>query len=60
MNDREILDWLQEQQVDVIYLDDGKIIDVRGGSVRKAIQRSHDLYEDERPYVIRNMGEGPA
>ena len=36
-SDREILDWLQEQIVDTIYLDDGQIIDVRGGDLRKAI-----------------------
>jgi hypothetical protein len=35
--DREILNWLQEQVVDVIYLDDGRIIEVRGGSIRKAL-----------------------
>ena len=35
--DRELLEWLQDQIVDTIYLDDGRIIDVRGGDVRKAI-----------------------
>lgn len=35
--DKDRLDWLQEQIVDVIYLDDGTIIDVRGNSVREAI-----------------------
>lgn len=38
MSDKEILDWLQEQIVDVIYLDDGRIIDVRGLNVRKAVE----------------------
>ena len=37
-DDAALLDYLQEEVVDTIYLDDGKIIDVRGGSVRKAIQ----------------------
>lgn len=32
--------WLQEQIVDVIYLDDGRIIDVRGNSVRNAIDKA--------------------
>jgi hypothetical protein len=31
------IDWLQEQIVDVIYLDDGRIIDVRGLNLRKAL-----------------------
>lgn len=31
------LDWLQERVVDTIYLDDGKIIDVRGNNLREAI-----------------------
>jgi len=37
-SDAELLDWLQEQIVDVIYLDDGRIIDVRGLDVREAIR----------------------
>lgn len=35
--DKQRLDWLQGRMVDVIYLDDGKIVDVRGNSVRAAI-----------------------
>lgn len=35
--DKDLLDWLQERVVDTIYLDDGQIIDVRGGDLRKAI-----------------------
>lgn len=35
--DSERLDWMNTQIVDVIYLDDGRIIDVRGNDVRKAI-----------------------
>jgi hypothetical protein len=35
--DKGLLDWLEEQIVDVIYLDDGRMVDVRGNSVRKAI-----------------------
>jgi ubiquinone/menaquinone biosynthesis C-methylase UbiE len=35
--DTELLDWLQEQIVDTIYLDDGRIIDVCGGNLRVAI-----------------------
>ena len=35
--DSERLEWLQEQIVDTIYLDDGRIVDVRGNSVRGAI-----------------------
>lgn len=41
MNDKESMDWLQDQIVDVIYLDDGRVIDVGGrfsGDVRKAIE----------------------
>ena len=37
MTDEELLDWLQDQVVDTIYLDDGRIIDVRGGNVRGEI-----------------------
>jgi hypothetical protein len=36
--DATMLDWLQEQVVDVIYLDDGRFIDVKGNSVREAIR----------------------
>jgi hypothetical protein len=35
--DARRLDWLQERVVDTIYLDGGKIIDVRGGDLRTAI-----------------------
>ncbi len=35
--DKERLDWLQAEVTDTIYLDDGRIIDVRGLSVRAAI-----------------------
>lgn len=38
--DTERLDWLQEELVDTIYMDDGRLIDVGGqhqGSLRKAI-----------------------
>lgn len=35
--DTRRLDWLQEQTVDTIYLDDGRIIDVRGGDLRAAL-----------------------
>lgn len=38
--DRARLDWLQEQIVDTIYLDDGRIIDVAGNSLRDAIDRA--------------------
>jgi hypothetical protein len=31
------LDWLQGRIVDTIYLDDGKIVDVRGNNLREAI-----------------------
>lgn len=49
--DRELLDWLQEQVVDTIYLDDGRIIDVRGGSVREAIEKraARDLEQGTGP-----------
>ncbi len=35
--ERARLDWLQGRIVDTIYLDDGKIVDVRGEDLRKAI-----------------------
>jgi len=35
--DKELLDWLNEQAVDVIYLDNGRIIDVRGDDIRRAL-----------------------
>lgn len=35
--DKARLDWLQGRIVDTIYLDDGKIVDVRGLDLRKAI-----------------------
>lgn len=35
--DTERIDWLQEQITDTIYLDDGRIVDVKGLDVRKAI-----------------------
>lgn len=38
--DKERLDWLQDRIVDTIYLDDGKTIDVRGNSVREAIDEA--------------------
>lgn len=40
LTDQQRIDWLQELTVDTIYLDDGTIIDVRGNSVREAIDRA--------------------
>ena len=37
VKDSARLDWLNEQIVDVIYLDDGSMIDARGNCVRTAI-----------------------
>lgn len=37
LSDTQLLDWLEEQIVDVIILDDGRMIDVRGNSVRRAV-----------------------
>lgn len=39
-DDKARLDWLQDRIVDTIYLDDGKIIDVRGNNLRKAIDKA--------------------
>lgn len=39
------LDWLQAQITDVIYLDDGRFIDVAGGDVRAAIDRAMSVKE---------------
>jgi hypothetical protein len=36
--DAMVLDWLEEQIVELIYLDDGRFIDVKGNSVREAIR----------------------
>lgn len=40
MSDTDILDWLQDEQVDTIYLDDGRIIDVKSGDLRAEILRA--------------------
>lgn len=49
--DQARLDWLQGRIVDTIYLDDGKIVDVRGNDLRKAIdeatQRWPNSLEDD-------------
>lgn len=47
MTDTEILDYLQEEIVDTIYLDDGRIIDVRGLDVRAAIVAAADREQAE-------------
>lgn len=49
--DSKRLDWLQEHLVDTIYLDDGKIIDVRGGDVRRSIDnamRAHGQSSEQK------------
>lgn len=38
--DTKRMNWLESQVVDVIHLDDGRIIDVRGNSVRDAIDKA--------------------
>lgn len=38
--DKRRIDWLEEQIVDNIWLDDGTMVDVAGNSVRKAIDRA--------------------
>jgi hypothetical protein len=42
VRDKERLDYLNNEITDFIYLDDGRVIDVRGWDVRKAI----DTYMD--------------
>jgi len=39
LSDTQLLDWLEEQVVDTIYLDDGRVIDVGGNSVRAVLRR---------------------
>ncbi len=51
MSDKEMLDWLQERVVDTIYLHDGKIMDVRGGNVREAIQLAAKKPKHERVWT---------
>ena len=48
MADVEVLDWLEEQVVDVIYLDDGRIIDVKGLSVRAALLKAIEVERSAR------------
>lgn len=52
--DRRRLDWLQSRIVDTIYLDDGKIIDVRGNCVRDAIDEAMKNW----PRALEDEGEG--
>ena len=40
------MDWLQGRVVDTIYLDDGKIIDVRGDDLREAIDKAMGRWPD--------------
>src|SRR5262249_2937656 len=40
LTDGQMIDWLQQEIVDTIYLDDGRIIDVRGGSLRDSIREA--------------------
>lgn len=47
--DKVRLDWLEEQVVNVIHLDDGRIIDVRGNSTRKAIDAAIGFQEPQTP-----------
>lgn len=47
MNDPDILNWLQAEQVDTIYLDDGRIIDVRSGKLRESICSAKQRFEEE-------------
>jgi hypothetical protein len=44
--DSVLLDWLQEQVVDTIYFDDGRIIDVQGHSVRVALDIARHAQAD--------------
>ncbi len=39
-NDPDLLNWLQDEQVDTIYMDDGRIIDVKSGNLRQAIREA--------------------
>lgn len=55
ISDTERIDWLTAQLVDVIYMDDGRIIDIGGAAkphdVRCAIDnaiKSNDLNQGER------------
>lgn len=48
-SDRELLDWLNEQVIDMIYLDDGRVIDPHGKDVRIAIeQKMTEAYREQR------------
>ena len=56
--DSELLDWLNEQIVSEIYLDDGRLIDVRGNDVRTAIRAVADLRAAQPASPLR--GRGPT
>ena len=61
MNDSELLNWLQDQIVNTIYLDDNRIIDVCGGNLRKAIADRARASADPKP-IPRDFSEwfGPC
>jgi hypothetical protein len=47
ISDADLLNWLEDAVVDTIYMDDGTIIDVRGGSIREALLRAYKKAHQE-------------
>lgn len=49
LRDKARIDWLNEQVVNIIDLDDGRIIDARGNDVRPAIDAAMRRFENHTP-----------
>lgn len=46
LNDSDLLNYLQDEQVDTIYMDDGRIIDVKSGDLRARIREMRAKQQD--------------
>lgn len=60
--DTDLLQWLQDEQVDTIYMDDGRIIDVKSGNLRAKIREACDRQDAVNESLkCKDCGEpGPA
>lgn len=58
MSDTDLLNWLQDEQVDTIYLDDGRIIDVKSGDLRAKISSAYEKQQEREDSMSEQCREG--
>lgn len=58
VSDHDLLNWLQDEQVDTIYLHDGRIIDVKSGKLRTKLREAYDAQHEREDSFSQECSDG--